>query len=158
MKTKSAQKLTSASTVTGGVLCGTDFSAAAELALDVSTDFARRVDEPLILAHALELPRALKGDVRATRWLAASRKRSLREMGEGSRQRGVEVLERVGLGRADEVLLQTADSEKARMIVVSSRRDRRPARWLRRSVVERIAGRGQIPTLMLRNAEPVRAW
>lgn len=85
------------SAVTGGILCGTDFSPAADLAVDVATDFARRIEAPLTLAHAVELPHALKSDARASRWFTASRKRSLRETAAASRKRGVEVMESVSV-------------------------------------------------------------
>jgi len=160
MKTKSAQKPASVSAITGGIgiLCGTDFSVAADMAVDVATDFARKLGAPLTLAHAVELPHALKSDTKATRWLTASRKRSLRETADASRKRGVEVLEFVSVGSADEVLVQKAAAEKARMIVVSSLGDRRPGKWLLGSVAERTAERAETPTLVLRKAEPLRAW
>jgi nucleotide-binding universal stress UspA family protein len=156
MKTKSARN--HASVVKGGILCGTDFSPAADVAVDVATDFARRLNAPLTLAHALELPRALKGDTKASRWLTAIRKRWVRETADASRKRGVEVLEFVGVGSADEVLVQKAAADQARMIVVSSLGDRSPGKWLLGSVAERTAGRAETPTLVLRNADPLRAW
>ena len=160
MKTKTIQKPTPVSPVTGGlgILCGTDFSAAADVAVDVATDFARRLGAPLTLAHAVEMPRALKRDVRTSRWVTASRKRWLRATAEASRKRGVEVNEYVSVGSGDEVLVEKAAADKARMIVVSSLGDRRPAKWLLGSVAERIAERSAIPTLVLRNADPLRAW
>jgi len=160
MKTKSTQKPASVSAVTGGIgiLCGTDFSAAADVAVDVATDLARRLDAPLTLAHAVELPHALKRDAKATRWLTPIRKRWLRETAEASRKRGVEVLESVSVGRADEVLVEKAAADRARMIVISSLGDRRPGKWLLGSVAERTAGGAKTPTLVLRNAEPMRAW
>ncbi len=160
MKTKFPKKPVSTSAVTGGIgiLCGTDFSSAAGVAADVATELARRLDAPLTLAHAVELPSALKNDARAARWLTAARKRWLRETAEVSRKRGVEVLKSLCVGRADEVLVENAAADNARMIVISSLGDRRPGRWLLGSVAERTAMRAETPTLVLRNAEPIRAW
>lgn len=160
MKTESTKKSVPVSAVTGSraILCGTDFSAAADVAVDVATDIARRFDAPLNLAHAVELPHALKSDARAARWLTAGRKRWLRATAEASRKRGVEVFESVTVGSADEVLVLQAAAAKARMIVLSSLGDRRPGKWLLGSVAERTAARAEVPTLVLRNADLLRVW
>jgi nucleotide-binding universal stress UspA family protein len=158
MKTKPAKKPTSATATSGIVLCGTDFSSAADVAVDIATDFARRLDVPLSLLHAVEMPRVLEGDAKVTRWLMASRKRSLRELAAGSRKRGVEVVESVRTGNADELLVDTARTEKAQMIVVSSQGERGPGKWFLGRVAERTAENAETPVLVLRDARPLRAW
>ncbi len=158
MKSKPVSKPKLKSVTSDGILCGTDFSPAAEVAVDVATDFARRLSSPLTLVHAVELPRVLKGDAKASKWLGAVRKRSLREVAEGSRKRGVAVREVVAVGSADDVLVRTAESERPRFVVVSSLGHRSPGNWFLGSVAERTAGRAATPTLVLRKADPIRAW
>src|SRR5688572_6469393 len=158
MKTKSAKTSASESVAKGGILCGTDFSSAADVAVKVAADFARQLGVPLTLAQAVELPHALKGEIKASRWITTIRKGWLRETAEATRKRGVEVLESVSVGSADEVLVRKATAEKARMIVLSSLGERSPGKWLLGSVAERSAERTETPTLGLRNSEPLRAW
>lgn len=158
MKSKPVSKSKLKSVAADGILCGTDFSPAGAVAVDVATDFARRLAVPLTLVHAVELPRVLKGDVKASKWLGAVRKRSLGDVAEGSRKRGVVVRESVAVGSADDVLVRTAEAERPRFVVVSSLGHRSPGSWLLGSVAERTAGRTATPTLVLRKADPIRAW
>lgn len=158
MKNKPAKNPALLSPVTGGILCGTDFSRAADVAVDVATEMASRLGAPLSFAHALELPHALKGEAKAVRWLTGIRKRRLRKIAESRRKRGVAVRESVTVGRADEVLVRMAAAENARMIVVSSLGDRRPGKWLLGSVAERTAANAGAPVLVLRNADSLRSW
>lgn len=86
------------------------------------------------------------------------RKRSLGDVAEGSRKRGVVLRESVAVGSADDVLVRTAEAERPRFVVVSSLGHRSPGSWLLGSVAERTAGRAATPTLVLRKADPIRAW
>lgn len=158
MKTKSTHTVSSVADATGGIWCGTDFTPASEVAVDVATDFARRLDTPLTLAHVFEMPRALRGDAKASRWLQASRKRTLRETADASRKRGVAVTESVSSGRMAETIIQKAAAEKAQLIVVPSANGRRLNKWIPHSGAKRTPGRADSPMLVVRKAEPLRVW
>lgn len=158
MKSRPATKTPEPAPIPGGILCGTDFSPAADVATEVAAAIARKIDAPLLLAHAVEIPETIPPDAKALRWLTASRGRGLRDEAERIRETGVNVEARATAGRADEVLVNLARKGKSRMIVVSSLGRRRPGRWLLGSVAERTAERADVPTLVLRHAGALRAW
>lgn len=139
------------------IVYGTDFSPGAKVQLEAAAEFARRLNAPLVLTHAIDLPRTLARDTRASRWLTALRKRGLRETATSLREDGLKVVEVARPGPADEMLLQVADDENAQLIVVSGRSQRIGQR-LRAGTTGRVATRSHTPVLMLREAEPVRGW
>lgn len=158
MKTTVSHEPPSPAAVSGALVCGTDLSPRSDDAIEVAAGLARRLAAPLVLAHAVHLPRALLRDATATRWIVANRKRSLRTVAEEVRAPDLEVIERVLIGRPDEMLAEAAATEQARMIVVSAARNGVLERGFRRSVAKRTARRATSPTLILRGSEPWRAW
>lgn len=138
------------------VIFATDFSATSGDAIDVAAEFAHRLGVPLALAHAVKMPRTLRRDTKASRWLVASRKRTLRQTAASLREKGLEVEETVRAGRGDDTLLEVAQQAKAQLIVVPAGRPK--GQWLRASTTARIVGRARSPVLMLREAEALRSW
>lgn len=147
---------TSEPSLAAPVVYGTDFSTDANAQLEAAAEFARRLNAPLVLTHAIDLPRTLARDARASRWLIAIRKRGLRETATSLRENGLKIVETVRPGPAAKTLSQVADDEKAQLIVVSARPQR--IRELRAGTAARVAARSRTPILLLRQAEPVRRW
>lgn len=142
--------------VAAPIVYGTDFSSHANAQLEAAAEFARRLKAPLVLAHAIDLPRTLARDARASRWFTAIRERSLRDTAASLRKDGLKIVEVARPGPAPKTLSQVADDEKAQLIIVSARRQRIGA--LRASTAARVAERSRTPMLLLRHAEPVRGW
>lgn len=140
------------------IVTATDFSPSTDATIEVATELARHLKAPLALAHAVEMPRTLARDAKASRWLVASRKRSLRVAATSLREKGVEIVEAVRSGPVDETILQVARDAKAQLIVVPDAGRRSAGKWRRGSMPTRVAGQTHIPVLMLRDAEPLRGW
>ena len=139
------------------VVYATDLSPGADSAGEVVAEFARRLGSPLALAHPIHLPGALAGDRKASRWLVASRKRTLRQTAASLREKDFDVVESVRPGPADASLAQFADGQNARLIVVPGK-TRRMSRWPRTSLAARIAGRARTPVLVLRETDTLHEW
>lgn len=138
-----------------GILCGTDFSHEARHAVRAAGAIARRIDEPLMLVHAVEIPRLGASGEKS---LMASRRKELRQEAEEIRKSGAQVEESALAGRPDEVLVSLARAKRPRLLVVSSIGRRGAERWLLGSVSERTAERALTPTLVVRDARPLVAW
>lgn len=134
-----------------------DFSAEAESAAEVVAEFARRLSVPLALAHPIPLPGALARDRKASRWLVASRKRTLHQTATSLREKDFDVVESVRPGPADESLAEFAHDQKAQLIVLPGER-RRIRWWPRSSLAVRVAGRARMPVLVLRETETLHQW
>lgn len=141
-----------------GILCGTDFSENARQAAQAAAAIAGRIKEPLILTHAVELPDLGASRAQVSKWLAAKRRKKLRQEAETIRGTGAEVEERALVGRPDEVLVDLARTETPRLLVVSSIGHRGMDRWLLGSVSERMAERTTVPALVVRDARPLIEW
>jgi hypothetical protein len=74
----------------------------------VAAEVAHRLGVPLALAHAVEMPRTLRRDAKASRWLVANRKRTLHEAAVPLSEKGLKVEEAVRPGPADETLLPSS--------------------------------------------------
>lgn len=159
MKVKTgARKARSLSKAGYGVLCGTDFSENAGLAAQAAAAIAGRTKEPLILAHAVELPDPGASRTLVSKWLTTRRRKDLRREAKTLSETGVEVETRTLSGRPDEVLVDLARTEAPRLLVVSSTGHRGMDRWLVGSVSERTAERTTIPTLVVRDARSLIEW
>lgn len=139
------------------IVYATDFSPRAETAAEVVAEFARQLGAPLALAHPVELSGTLARDRKASRWLVASRKRTLRQTATSLREKDFDVVESVRPGPADRSLAQFADDQKAQLIVVPDER-RRFRWWPRASLAVRIASSARTPVLVLREARVLREW
>ncbi len=140
------------------ILCGTDFTENARQATRAAAALAKRLNEPVLLVHALETPNLGATHAEVLKWLTASRRKALNEEGNIIRKTSVLVHEQLPAGRADEVLVELARGGPTRMLVVSSLGQRGAEDWFLGSVSERTAERATVPTLVVRDAAPFEAW
>ncbi len=157
-KTRSRKTARSSRKRSGGILFGTDFSEDSRAACSAAAAIARRIDEPLTLLHAVSLPGTVESDANALTWFMANRRNDLRQEADDFRKTGVEVRERVEAGRPEEVLVKCTQTERARLLVVSSKSRRGMDRWFLGSVAEHVAGRAKTPILVVRDSQPLIDW
>lgn len=144
------------------IICGTDFSEAAEAACRVAAELAAHHGEPLLIAHALALlPMAPPAEVPLAASvyddLVASAKKSADELVRKLAGTRAEIVTSVEVGEPDEVLLRLAAREKARLMVIASV-GRRGGRWLLGSTADRLASRSPFPLLVTRPGFPAHEW
>ncbi len=140
------------------IVCGTDFSEQAAQAVEVAAALATRLDEPLVLVHAVdkESRTALPTDVRDS--LCMYERAQLHDELERLRAAKVEVIEDFRAGKPEAVLVEAAIARQARLLVVSSHGRQPLDRWVLGSVAERTAEAAPVPTLVVRAATPFTEW
>ena len=140
------------------IVCGTDFSQQAVHAVEAAAALARRLDEPLVLVHAVnkESRELLPAEIRDS--LCIYERAQLHEELERLRAAEVEVIEAFRGGKPEKVLLEVATREHARLLVVSSHGRKVPKRWVLGSVAERVAESSPVPTLVVRDSTPFTRW
>jgi nucleotide-binding universal stress UspA family protein len=140
------------------ILCGTDFSDAAAGAVEVASALARRLGEPLVLAHAVnDQSRAhLPGELRESLSLYARAR--LHEERERLHRENVKLLEEFHIGSPDAVLLEQAENHSARLCVLATSRRSSLARKLRQGLTERVAEAAHVPTVVVRDPAPLVRW
>ena len=140
------------------IVCGTDFSQHAAQAVEVAAALATRLDEPLVLVHAVdkESRATLPADVRDS--LCLYERAQLHEELERLRATSVEVIEDFRAGKPDIVLVEAAIAQHARLLVVSSHGRKPPGQWVLGSVAESTAEASPVPTLVVRAAAPFTGW
>lgn len=140
------------------IVCGTDFSQHAAQAVEAAAALARRLDEPLVLVHAVERESrtALPAELRDS--LCLFERAQLHEELERLRAAKVEVIEDFRAGKPDAVLVEAAIAQHARLLVVSSHGRKPPGRWVLGSVAERAAEASPVPILVVRAAAPFTGW
>ncbi len=140
------------------IVCGTDFSQQAEQAVEAAAALARRLNEPLVLVHAVdnESRQTLPTDVSDS--LCVFERMQLHDALERLRASNVDVIESFRSGRPEDVLLEVVTAKSARLLVVSSHGREAPERWVLGSVAERAAESSPVPTLVVRSAAPFTAW
>lgn len=139
------------------ILCGTDFSATASTALTAAAKLGVRMGQPLHLAHALEFRRSelqRDGGQEMIEWA----ERHLDRRAQQLRDLGAEVHTHLEFGPPDEVLLALAAKCQAELIVIGPLGHRDSGRYRLGGHADRLAQRTQIPVLVVRDAEPFRAW
>ena len=139
-------------------MCGTDFSEQAAQAVEVAATLATRLDEPLVLVHAVdkESRTTLPADLRES--LCLYERAQLHDELERLRTAKVEVIEDFRAGKPEVVLVEAAIAQHARLLVVSSHGRKPPGRWVLGSVAERVAEASPVPTLVVRAAAPFTGW
>jgi nucleotide-binding universal stress UspA family protein len=143
--------------VQSSIVCGTDFSEESARAVDVAAALAKRLGEPFVLVHAVNERRRenLPGDLRDS--LALCARAQLHDEWERLRPLQVEAIEAFRAGAPDAVLLDEAAAHHARLLVLGAKRrllSPRPSG----GVLERVAEAGHAPTLVVRDAAPLRRW
>lgn len=144
------------------IVCGTDFSAQSEKACEVAAALASQHGDALILVHALlppalppppgvPFPPAILDDLRE------SARHSLDELAARLNTHGAEIRLAIEVGDADDVILQQAAQEDARLVVVGSV-GHRGARSILGSTADRVASRSECPVLVAREPFPAAAW
>lgn len=139
------------------IICGTDFTRPAQQAADVAATLAATLGRPLLLIHAVT-PAAGARTARAWNALAQPRRDDLRAEAARLAARGATIVDELHRGHADEVLAARARETAARLIVVASIGSRSGGPQLLGSVSERTAESAPVPTLVVRDAVPFRAW
>jgi nucleotide-binding universal stress UspA family protein len=141
------------------VLCGTDFSAPAADAATVAALLATKLRERLTLMHVVEVAAGELVEGGPLHGIYAPLPELLkREADRLHRELGAEVSERIVVGVPDEVLVQVAETEHARLIVLASLGRRASVRWLLGSVAERTAQTAPVPVLVVRGVAGFQAW
>lgn len=158
------------------IVVATDFSDASDAALAAGEDLARKLDAPLELVHVLEhVPvEAVSGAefgpfARSLAERAASLDEAMRDVlvdrlrakAAEISARGVPATGRVLTGgRPWDAILELADRELARLIVIGTHGRRGPARWMLGSVAERTVRGATCPVVVLpaNRADAFTAW
>ena len=140
------------------IVTGTDFSEQAIHAVEAAAALARRLDESLVLVHAVDtdsresLPAGLRDS------LCIYEQAQLHEELERLSAAKVQVVEEFRAGKPERVLLESAAIHDARLLVVSARRRKSPKRWMLGSVAEKVAESSLVPTLVVRDSTPFTRW
>ena len=140
------------------IICGTDFSIHAAGSANVATALAARSHAPLKMVHALESSGLEFLSKPQMDRLRGKLGRKLVAEGHRLRATGADVMESLVLGRPHEVLVAAAKQWDAKLIVVSSLGWISPVQMLAGSVAERTAQSSTVPTLVVRDQEPLIAW
>ncbi len=136
------------------ILCPTDFSPAADLALEEAVELARRFSARLVLIHALEPlpvgPVYASFDVPAfTTELSREAERRLAGMKEKLEKEGFSVTVAVAGGFPQEVILKEAENQKADLIVMATHGRRGWKKLVFGSVTEKMLKLAPCPILVV---------
>lgn len=136
------------------IVCGTDFSERAREAGNVAAGLARALGLPVLLVHVVQAE--YRRSTRSERSHPAVRE--LRREAGRLRRRGVQVVEELREGKADEVLARLSHERSIRLVIVGSLGTRQERLWRLGSVSERTAQTSSAPTLVVRSETPFEAW
>lgn len=144
------------------IVCGTDFSPAAEAACAVAVRLAADHRELLLLVHALvpmPLPPPPDAPLLPIMYddATAHARTALAQLAARLGTSGPTVETLVELGDPDDVLLRVAADRGARLIIAGAV-GRRGARWLLGSTADRLAARSPVPVLVTRERFPAASW
>jgi nucleotide-binding universal stress UspA family protein len=140
------------------IVCGTDFSKSAVQAADAAAALAARLREPLIILHAFDepsrqlLPKELRDSLRTFEQQQLQAEAQRLHTGE------LVVRETFCDGAPSEVLTQFAARPNTRLVVVSSGRHTPAVKRISGSVAEHVTGSSPVPTLVVRNSDPLVEW
>jgi nucleotide-binding universal stress UspA family protein len=143
------------------ILCGTDFSLPAREAADAAAALARRMNEPLVLLHALETLAEFRADWQTSAGhdsVIEFLQRRLAEEAARLRLSGVEVEEEFCAGEAADALVDRACRQGTSFVLLGPHGKSAASRLLLGSVSERVAQTAPVPALIVRDAAPFRDW
>jgi nucleotide-binding universal stress UspA family protein len=141
------------------IVCGTDFSKNAAQAAETAAAFASRLHEPLTLVHVADEATRTQLPTEIRDSLSTFSQQCLTDEGQRLQKDGVEVHEAFREGAPDVVLINFAAEPATRLVVLSSLGRGAPSPgWILGSVVEHVAQTSPVPTLIVRSAEPFKAW
>jgi nucleotide-binding universal stress UspA family protein len=149
------------------ILCASDFSAACRKALELGIVMGQEADARLILLHALQIPNLDPGStlvplpVSAGINVAEFRKDALARLKRGLPADAVfrcrpEAL--VGEGRPADAILDTADRENVKLIVMGIQTRGALDRWLFGSTTRRVMQAATCPVLSIRGERTAGSW
>jgi nucleotide-binding universal stress UspA family protein len=139
------------------IVCGTDFSDDSARAEAAAGHLAAALGQTLHLVHAVDVGAGDRFD-EPRGALVAWAGRHLVRAAERLRGLGIQVETHVEAGPPDDVLAEKADKVDARLLVVAALSHRRPRGDELGSHTDRIARRGDVPVLVVRDASPFEAW
>ncbi|HKP60639.1 MAG TPA: universal stress protein [Polyangiales bacterium] len=139
------------------ILCGTDFSAAAERALTAAAQLAARTQARLHLMHSVQFETGmLEGTLKANHieWVTER----LERQADRARSLGATVELHVKNGSPDEAMIALAAEVHAQLIVIGPLGGRAPGTYQLGGHAERLVQRSNVPVLIVRSAEAFSAW
>ena len=131
------------------ILCGTDFSPAAEQALLAAAHLAVRMQVQLQLAHCLQT--SSKAHLA---WVMDQ----LHQQAQRARELGADVRVHIQHGSPDEGLIALASEFRARLIAIGPLGERRGGKYRVGGHAERLVQQSHLPVLVVRDAEHFTAW
>jgi nucleotide-binding universal stress UspA family protein len=147
------------------ILCGTDLSPAARIALVAAAHVARVRRTSVRFVHVLDIPGAdavltHRPAARVTAFFEAEERRLLAQLeAEAAPLRALAPIECIVVaGKPAETLVESAESAFAELIVVSAVGKRGESRIRLGRTADQIARLARHPVLVVRDAEPFRAW
>jgi nucleotide-binding universal stress UspA family protein len=140
------------------ILCGTDFSLHALEAADAAAALAIRLNDSLSLVHVLGTDCSEMPSKELMDSLCDSRQAKLNTEAQRLRRQGATVEAQFLQGSPAANLVNAATASGSQLIVVSSLGQIAPSRWFVGSVAERTAQNASIPTLVVKNQQPLEAW
>lgn len=139
------------------IVCGTDLSKPAHSASVIAARLSCRLDQELLLVHAV-VPQPVDPigiDFEPVR--AAMAERLEHEAAE-LRKLGSKVTARAVIGWPEEEITRAASEADADLIVIGAVGHRRAAEWLIGRVAERVALTTSVPLLLVRDPKPLQSW
>lgn len=140
------------------IVCGTDFSATATEAVDITAAMARRLETRLLLVYVDQLHSSLVSDPIITESAALQTRCELDREVQRLRDLGTDVEGKIVAGSAFDQLVTEATNAKARLIVIGAVGHGLGRRLLLGSVAERTAESSPIPTLVVRPSGRLAWW
>jgi nucleotide-binding universal stress UspA family protein len=140
------------------IVCGTDFSAGAMVAVDIAAAIARHLGTKLVLVHVDEFYGMAAVDSRLFEPAVTHRRGELDRAARRLRELGTDVDEKLLSGSAFDELVTAAMESKARLIAVGAVGHGLARRLLLGSVAERTAESSPIPTLVVRPGGRLASW
>jgi nucleotide-binding universal stress UspA family protein len=141
-----------------GIVCGTDFSVHAAQAANVAAELAMRLDETVVLVHVIENSGQGAVSPKSLDKLMGTLRERLNNEAERLRRLGATVKAELLNGSPYEALVGVGRRPGTRLVIVSSLGQIAPSRFLVGSVAERTAENSPVPTLVVRDDAPFRAW
>lgn len=141
------------------IVCGTDFSNAAGEAARAAAALARRLNDTLILVHAVEPPglSLVAGGGRQPAF-GVSATELMSHAAEALRERGVVVSECVKAGSPEAVLAGVAAERQPSLVLIGAPEPRHGVSALLGSTVEETIRLSPVPVLAVREAAPLEEW
>lgn len=139
------------------IVCGTDFSDDSSRAELAAAHMAVRLGQTLHLVHAVDVGAGERFD-EPRRALVTWATRHLARAADRLRALGCQVEVHVDPGPPDDVLLAVAERVEASLLVVAALSRRRARGDEMGSHSDRIARRGDLPVLVVRDPAPFEAW